>query len=175
MTELPKVLFQSVAVHYHIIYLDFTAFNGSHNVTGYSLKGFQIFRVLFFFNSKRRNPILIRRIWKAKDSNFFGAVSKGNLPIPLQKVKLANKFCTANFINAIINTRNLIRICLWALIDFSKVCRKSKGTICSLQCVCSVRVMSDGFMITHINIMISSISPIGDIGKNILPPVNQLL
>ena len=60
---------------------------------------------------------------------FFGAISKGNLPIPLQKVKFANKVCVANFINAIIYTRNPVRIRLWALIDFSKVCPKSKGTI----------------------------------------------
>ena len=36
-------------------------------------------------------------------------------------------------------------------------------------CVYSVSVLFDGFMITHIDVMISSISPTGDIGEKILP------
>ena len=74
-------------------------------------------------------PNSIKRVWGAKCWNFFGAISKENLSIPLEKVKFADKFCIANFINASIYTRNRIRVRLGALIDFSKVCHKSKGTI----------------------------------------------
>ena len=63
--------------------------------------------------------------------HFFAAIIKGNvlIHVPLQKVKLANKFWITNFINAVINTGNRIRIRFWALIDFTEACHKSKGTI----------------------------------------------
>ena len=145
------------------------------------------------FHSKRHNSILIKGIWGAKGRRFVGAISKGNLPIPCQKIKLANRFCIANFINAIIKTQNRIRIRLCALINFSMTVTNLKelsgfGTrirgelhslllgpimlfsniifnhfveMCSFHWVTSVMVLFNWSMVTHINVMISSISSLG--------------
>ena len=97
------------------------------------------------------NPVLIKDIWGANGRNFFGAIREGNLLIPLQKVKFANKFCIANFIKANIYMWNRVRIRLRELTNFSKVCHKSTA------CVNKSASLKEHFFLGKLNVSFENV------------------